>query len=375
MSFFKIIFFTLAILAYLSGWNYSAAENSSENAGFDPAPESSRQKKLKDIVVLEEGKYKFGDDLYYAPDIELAFFQAAFSELRVGNGFFKSVKYPKGMLDEIIEHMSAGDVRPYIDPEDHRPFVDVEYIESHINGIPKYNVLNKWNKKLISVSFVSQNSEHFDSEAEYFTSVKSTLIEAINAINENTDLDLSYDEGLGKKADVVIVLGWVWPKNIEGLGRNTRDWEYSLYGKVDYAPKAEFGVNGFFLPNERNEIVKSFCYLNLFNKDKSSNFLLEKQAHVKECLIRSLGLPDAIEKPSNSELKSSALLAVNDLEGKQQYERAMGRTIGYSKFDLILLRSLYCPHRLAGDDYYASQFKGYKAACAYDVLDFSKSAQ
>ena len=371
MYFYKIIICTLIILFCLGDWNYSSADNFFlETDAFDLSSESARQKFLKEIVILEGGRYKFGDDLYYPSDIEQAFFIVAFSERRDGHDFFKNAEYPRGVPQEKIEGMSKGAVKQYIDPKTRKNYVDWEYIENSINGIPKYNVLNKWTKKEISISFLNQNPDPLNTNEQSFLIAETALLEAINSINENTDLSLIYDESQSKKSDIIIVFGWTWPKNAYALGKSGRDWEGSLYGKVIYAPNAQMGVKGFFLPNEKNEIIKSFCYLDLYHKHKSS---AEIQAHVKECLIRSLGLPDAMDNPKNSQLKSSVLLAVNDLESKIEHEHAVSETRGYSKFDLILLRKLYCPLRSAGDDYYSSKFKGYKSACAYDVLKFNEA--
>jgi hypothetical protein len=63
--------------------------------------------------------------------------------------------------------------------------------------------------------------------------------------------------------------------------------QYALPSAVHFTPYADRQVDGFFLSNENNEIEMSFCYI----WHRHPQTLIETL--LKECLVRSLGLPDA----------------------------------------------------------------------------------
>ena len=68
---------------------------------------------------------------------------------------------------------------------------------------------------------------------------------------------------------------------------HTLGLERRLLTAVHFTPYSTLQVDGYFLPNADNSIGMSFCFIAAGNDEATTRAL------VRECLVRSLGLPDA----------------------------------------------------------------------------------
>ena len=243
--------------------------------------------------------------------------------------------------------------------------IDVEKIES-IKGIPKHHVINKWVKDEVTISFektIAPDSVSYDR----FSQRSKELAGEIEVLNTKINLDISYKPELKKAADIVIVLHGYVPKRVAGniLGDNLRDWESSLYSQVQYAPESDYGVQGFFLTNGKNEIEKAYCYIPLYMLTFDDDWDKKTKGFTRECLIRSLGLPDAFQKSEQISAPNSILL---NLSSKEEETKQYSSLKEFSFIDEIMLSYLYCDTIQAGSDVYRTIISLRQKNCIAHIL-------
>ena len=127
-------------------------------------------------------------------------------------------------------------------------------------------------------------------------------------------------------------------------GHDFRDHleHYSLPTAVHFTPYSEKQVDGYFLPNADNTIGMSFCFIWQGHPPEMLKAL------VRECMLRSMGLPDA------AALESKGYLDLwNDPQKyphRQKHPQVEMLTVGeytipkhLSEYDRYFLRLLYNP--------------------------------
>jgi len=110
-----------------------------------------------------------------------------------------------------------------------------------------------------------------------------------------------------------------------------RDLMPSLLSAVRFTPQSEQQVDGFYLPAADNTIGMSFCFVNA----KTQPDLMK--ALVRECLLRSMGLPQAAPtiKPD------SVLTLWHDINGFMPENRQQDVLPEITELDRYLLAMLY----------------------------------
>lgn len=117
---------------------------------------------------------------------------------------------------------------------------------------------------------------------------------------------------------------------------------YLLRGAVNFTPDFPYGVDGFLLPNDKNEIEQAFCFI--------SDKLAEQQlrAAVGECLLRSLGLPELSGPIPSKEYYRFLSMNLNPQPNVHPFLKIPHI---YSEYDHFVARLLYNPNIKAGASY------------------------
>lgn len=138
------------------------------------------------------------------------------------------------------------------------------------------------------------------------TIAESEVRKILPELTRLTGLDVAYIENEGKAKDdpisnvrIVLINKEMWQgDNLFKTGPNTRTssgpgrtfkggFEYRFPGASFFSPNGKNRVDGYFVSNERNEIDFAVCYI----REGHDSLLLRML--IRECLIRSMGLPDS----------------------------------------------------------------------------------
>ncbi|MBK8208664.1 MAG: DUF2927 domain-containing protein [Rhodospirillales bacterium] len=180
----------------------------------------------------------------------------------------------------------------------------------------------------------------------------------IPSLQEATGLDIAYvpkeQETTDNYADVRILFAGSreHPKFPDKSGSlitsiTSIDWPKKIYFRFDierrltslvyYTPDSNRQVEGYFLPNGRNEIEFAVCFIPRW----ASTALIK--ALVGECLVRSLRLPDAVH--SVSESKGSMVSLWNKKPENQENGPINDPEMipSFTPYDALMLRTLYSP--------------------------------
>lgn len=322
-------------------------------------------------ILLDGATYKREQLLY-------DFGQIAFSS------FIQPNLFPERGLFNPFSNINGGktDFNPYLFKKEY-PWL-YEYIFRDL-GTPKYFALNKWQspirislgypndlnplrelkgKPVLSTRKYPRLTNDGEPMHEMFLSgpsleeipfriraeVSKSVLDVLPVLKEITNLPVAFippeQETLSNRGNLRIVLfhdvsEWetTFKKGnkvsyIQGLAtgydfRNDIEGEMLTTG-VHFTPNMNRQVDGFFLADKSNEIELSICYL----WDGHEPQLLS--ALVSECLLRSLGLPDASYRATNSMLNGW-------LQGKSNKPPAK-----ISDYDKFIAKLLYDPRLKAG---------------------------
>ncbi|MGH1404103.1 MAG: hypothetical protein ACRBDL_07645 [Alphaproteobacteria bacterium] len=240
-----------------------------------------------------------------------------------------------------------------------------------IISTPKHNTINKWEEPVKITFKVLGNS--FDEEK--FDYLVNHLKGIIPIYSRATDLNISYvSEQFPDRsaANVFIVLDA--ESHILNAFKNQRggsyadetDYEQAYSSAVRFTPRQRSQVEGFFIPNENNEIQAATCYLkpSVVPENWSKAFL-------SECLARALGVPEVTKNNngilSNWNNKFDVVSAETVLDGgvhresmrekwllelEEKFSLYDSPLLVPSEFDLKILSILYCPSINPGMDKY-----------------------
>lgn len=213
-------------------------------------------------------------------------------------------------------------------------------------GMPKYGVVNKWNKKNLDVTFgwtlleFPKWSNHItEIQKEYLERMNPIIQNSISDMNKNNIIAFNYISPVDVKNPVQIhilpykkVYQNINPK-LEQLDYHFEDnmsyFEEYLRGGVRFTPGLANQVDGYFLSDESNQIQLAVCYININNSDEII------KSYISECLLRATGLPEVIAS-------QKGLLG----------ERKQGELRHLIEEDIEVLQHLYLPTIKAGDDQY-----------------------
>ncbi|MCM2342981.1 MAG: hypothetical protein NDJ24_00300 [Alphaproteobacteria bacterium] len=264
------------------------------------------------------------------------------------------------------------------------------------DGLPRTLSANKWvkpvrisfgmpnglkpyvpNKMLGTDTLFYSNVNVEEIERFFDTPVAHDIVNDISEIssvlNDLTGLNVSFKNSDAESADVKgfgIQINFItMDKNLEKYrfkARDLRGFVSAYVGRFmvfrgdteDYiktgfpfTPVSAKQVDGYILSNSKNEIQAAVCYIWIGHEPEMIKAL------VRECLIRSLGLPGAMRMNfAQRPVPVSYLTLWNDPEKWSESYRSQVKTPSeLSEFDQYMIRTLYNPAIKPGMDYVAAQ--------------------
>jgi|GEM_PF-4630829 len=236
-------------------------------------------------------------------------------------------------------------------------------------GLPRHNVINKWEKKKIRISIGwpwDRNEsdpiyDSFQTYAEFFLPIISKATGKQFEINT-------------QNPDIIIapVSVQALPKNIRisnltdrhyGLAQYPWWFEQFITAGIKFTPDQQVpsenqSVDGTLLSDQNNIIQKSYCLIDTHLEPE------RRKTFIKECLLRSMGLPNpssnrgsALNAYNNdpkfskkvSEVRNpAAIIKTSSLVKLIEEIKEDGSKI--PEYDFLLLKTLYCDDLKAGDD-------------------------
>jgi hypothetical protein len=341
------------------------------------------EKIIPDTVVLDGSEYS-------REALARAFVEAAFSAVIPLTSW---EKHPES---------SVIPIPPY-EPYEHHPIYSYngevfkkqypwlyEYVFRE-KGVPRYVAVNKWTKDLrVSLGFpnglkpeqriVPEGAPHMadalmskgvapvTEQLEFFVS------EEVNAFNRVTSsvsgINISYlknrEETAANYAELRIIFlsgmdAWNPDSKVDfrkvrthissGFSKSSAsmlfrpNFEFDLLPtSVIFTPNGPKQVDGFFLSEADNSIGRAFCFISHQTPEDL------KKGLIRECLLRSLGLPDAVYQPASmlSSLwrEPERAVALNEYRPARKVSFEQGAYV--TEFDLYLLKILYRPEIKTG---------------------------
>ncbi|MES9822813.1 MAG: hypothetical protein ABW127_00110 [Candidatus Thiodiazotropha endolucinida] len=250
----------------------------------------------------------------------------------------------------------------------------------HPDGMPRFVAINKWVEPVkISTGWPNDlkpfepvrtvSEEHDDyalfggaaNNEGYREILENELETLLPELRRETTLDITYlphgTETLDNYANLRIVFlkgekdkeptfksGFTRSMFSGGLGRQhpitvlfRGQVEPNFISAVYFTPNTKKHVEGYFLPNHKNEIDFAVCYL---MEGHEENMV---RAMVRECVVRALGLPDAT---TIDRLPNNILSSWND---QTQWSRGSGtpqlpeEPPSLTEADKLMLHMLYLP--------------------------------
>lgn len=221
------------------------------------------------------------------------------------------------------------------------------------NGMPKYGVLQKWPEHKVVVTFgwpvkFSPSWEKVieQTRSKYEVEFAEPIKESVEEFNKlGTDVSFEYTTPLDfdslNREDALYIVPFDGVKGQSRVGaREYRDrnnllfFEAYLRGGGRFSPRKDFQVEGYFVPDNLNNIKFAVCYVNVNNQDDYARSL------IKECLVRSLGIPNTL----------------SDYDGILK-ERTAQEVTDFSQNDADIINLLYSSAVKSGDDLYNAASK------------------
>lgn len=245
-------------------------------------------------------------------------------------------------------------------------------------GVPRFVALNKWNSPVrIAFGFPNDLKPYQSLGREHYLLkiygsgvltpglkelAESQISDQVVFLKQATKLDISYLPSEKETQDLTGNLRIVFmdrkgfsspfkdgpPGTVIGGGQNggtefRTSVEPNLLTAVKFTPNSPYQVDGYFLPDADNHISMAVCYI---WKGHSSEMI---KGLIRECLLRSMGLPDAPRGYKgllglwNSQLRISKTTEANPPQ--------------MSPYEEFMLKLLYNPTLTAG----MSTFDVYKS--------------
>jgi len=241
-----------------------------------------------------------------------------------------------------------------------------------IEVTPRFNAINKWNTPVKITLKTLENDYRVD--ADKYSYLINHLKNLTQIYSGATGLEISYvEEEYPKRSDANVFIVLNAKSKILNAFKNQRsrnfldeeDYEEGYVSAVRFTPEVRSQVEGFFVPNKNNKIIKATCYL------KPSIVPEEwSKALLAECVARVLGMPEASGNNAgllsnwNRDLDDLSQLAVLDKRDRFDDERyaewvtkvksklvqGAPTFVSPSEYDLKMLSTLYCPSIKPGMD-------------------------
>ena len=173
----------------------------------------------------------------------------------------------------------------------------------HKNGIPKKGVISKWKETEVTVGFgwpkyqMPAGRALIEEKYAFLKEVEPLLLEEIRLFNSFGLINLRYIPPMEEEKEAAQIR--IDPFSLSEPHISTKIWYdehgilwagtllYDLfvsYG-VRFTGGSDFNVDGYFVPDNDNNIILAVCHPNIALPKKVLS------SHIQECLFRSLGIP------------------------------------------------------------------------------------
>lgn len=210
-------------------------------------------------------------------------------------------------LDTVLP-MKYGEETPADEERIKKNYPYVAEYMLRTKGLPKYDVVYKWQDKEISVgygwrvnSFSPDSPPAINKDMQYYERIKPFILKAIDDINKVGVVKLKFVEPSEEVASFapIRIIGFKWKEYrrfsgnaLDNVGGGYLHWsqdswnfEDNVERKIRFTDWDQNQVEGYIVPNADNTIGLSACYIKADMDDKVL------QSYVSECLFRSLGFP------------------------------------------------------------------------------------
>ncbi len=241
------------------------------------------------------------------------------------------------------------------------------------DGLPRYGVINKWGGS-VTVSYGYPNDlipEKGESVALYANGEGGPKSEEVKAIADNqiektakmitavTGVPISFVPARAKEVRDLGNLRVIFVDNTDSWKTkykkgNGGTYMTSIFPRkvtfrpqitnlipsiVWYTPYSSSQVDGFFISDSNNNIKMAFCYIWEGNNKNIIPLL------IKECLVRSMGIPD-----SSSFAPKDSILSLWNAQENYRDTRIYDRLGEDAAFDMKILATLYRKDIVSGED-------------------------
>lgn len=222
------------------------------------------------------------------------------------NELFKSTVFPSVSFASQKELLEKAPKDKELIKQGH-PFFEKFILREQ--GFPSELSVNKWPQTEIEVLIgwpvsdkIYQGNQPSRKSAndEKVKKLNVIIAESIKDIGNLKEIKLKqvFSDSLGHEKSIrIIPVDSLYPESSkekirgpEGYMLRSAPWypAINFLGATFFTPGAETGVEGFFLANKNNDIEFAACFVNWNRTD------LEVKNAISECLLRSLGIPEAL---------------------------------------------------------------------------------
>lgn len=293
----------------------TSSEGADTGQSIELAPINKEDERIGQKILIDQQEYFVGD-------IIEDFLSVAFSE-KIWNEDASAIK-PDGlgrMLDwasmqewnlenPLVQerYQSAKSSMPWLADYLYRP-----------NGWPKHNAINKWDEDVsVGLGWPGQKTG-----GENDVLASRVIKEFLPELSKEIGLNIRFNENdpLSATAKIRIILLDTWPRRNwatpTGYKYEIYDYEEGLLGGVLLHVADKSHMDAYILPDQNNRLGLAIC------KIKNNLPSEETEKLVKECLVRSLGLPDVVQTDTPSLLGENGATEI-------------------TAYDKLMLKILYC---------------------------------
>lgn len=280
--------------------------------------------------------------------------------------WLKPLLYPEKLPRFAAVSKWSAPVRIAFDiPNDLKPYNLPQYRGKALSAHERWQYIKDDSAGIRSFVHASIGAPYDLNNAENLAAKKLSEIEIkkiIPELRELTNIDISFvsdkpddPSNIGNMRVVFINKERWWGENNYKTGPQNQVppqssfkglMELSFPGASQFSVNAPHQVDGYFISNGENEIEFSVCYIMSANDATTIKRLL------RECLIRSLGLPGIIGTRYNSFLSPWNDARLEGSESRKKIDKVLdAETSNLSEPDRFFLRTLYLPAIKPGMDF------------------------
>lgn len=269
----------------------------------------------------------------------------------------------------------------------YKPMPNVDYLEKNDKSYQYFKEymnlnssfinqgrLHKWEKKNINIAigWPWKTYETNDPDIARLTSYADNFVSVLNEIT-GTELKLTGANDKDTPQIIIAPIKAQYPENSfktdEITGRHgTLEFEWwfkdLITSGVEFAPASKKNIDGGILVDKNNAITNAFCLIPVGISNADTEIL------VRECLIRSMGLPGTsanqnslLADRANLDNKNNFLVSASNARNpnvfiendslisfKKLFQQRADGTGNLLQYDFLMMKILYCPEIKSGFD-------------------------